>query len=706
MLSVNELINERSKITNLSLLNDGTIAYSTEYHGAKLLNNEEHKTILKLMNKELRSNTTAICFNYDATLLAFANNNVINILSLKTKKIIKSIKTAKESIVMLTFCSDYIIAGTQNGRVLQYRYDNSALLARVCSFPYLQKSVSQNYVSSFAVHENYLACSGAGGALFVIDIYAQADKKVLLEQGERINALCFIDEHTLVSGNTRGSVLIHDLHTKEVVKKIDAPFKNIRQIQKMPNPQFIALSGDENYIAIADINKAKIIHSKYIEFKSTVNKMLLTNAKSLLIALSNHKILKINLPSTDQLRRHLIANEIQEAYELVEDEPMLHKTKEYEILEKRYNSLYKEALAALINQHKTLARKTLSIVQDVHSKRDDISKLFAAFEEYNRFKVIYLEKKYTVAYAMCEKYTPLKQTPLYLKMEENFKENFINAQRHIFMGKDVNAKALLNAYITIVSKRPIIKLLLQRDKNFINFLNAIKNKNFQTIEELIALHPIFANTPTYVVLSQTIEKNINRIDILINEGKLSRAKELLLKFKNTTSLNKELKRLYTNLDYMQKLTKAYEKNDFKSCYELLDTHHQLNITPLGIILNKHWAKLMRRCEDYALKANPKGIKETLDSLLLIDTRKGKIGDLLRVSFQSKIKAYLSKKGFGGAQNIIYSYIDIFGLDSEIKSLMRTYEVMSKRKLAITQQEQNEDRDKWVKSEFITDLALD
>ena len=706
MLTITELINERSKITNLSLLDDGTVAYSTQYHGAKLLDNKEHKTIAKLIPKELRSNTTAICFNHDATLLAFANSNVINILNLKTKKVIKSIKTAKESIIILTFCSNYIIAGTQNGRVLQYRHDNSALLARVCSFPYLPSTSLQNYVSAFAVHENYLACSGYGGALFVIDIYAQSTKKILLKQGERINVLCFIDENKLISANTNGTILIHDLHTKEVIKKIDAPFRDIKQIQKMPNPHFIALSGDDNYIAIADIQKAKIIHSKYIEFKSNVDKMLLANDESLLVILDNHKILQINLPSTNQLRQYLINNEVEKAFELTEDEPMLHESNEYKILEKRYDSLYKEALAALMNQNKTLARKTLSILKDVNSKKEHISKLFTAFEEYNRFKVIYLEKKYVVAYAMCEKYEALKQTPLYLKMEENFKENFINAQHHIFIGKDSNAKALLNEYIAVVSKRPIIKLLLDKDKDFINFLNAIKNKNFQTLEELITKHPIFENAPTYVAAGQSIEKNISKIDTLINEGKLSRAKELLLKFKNTSSLNKELKRLYTNLDYMQKFKNAYDENDFKSCYELLDAHHQLNITPLGIILNKHWAKLMRTCEDYALKANPKGIKETLDSLLLIDTRKEKIGNLLRVSFQSKIKAYLSKKEFRGAQNIIYSYIDIFGLDNEIKSLMRTYEFMSKRKLAITQQTQITDRDKWVESEFITNLASD
>ena len=699
MLNKQELTNERSNIVALSLLDDGTIAYATQYNGMRLLDNSSLKSKFKLMPKELRLNVTAVCFSMDGLLLAFANDNVINILHLKTKKIIKSIKTSKESIILLTFCSDYIIAGTQNGRVLQYRYDNSALLARVCSFPYLKKTISQNYVSVFATYKNYLACSGAGGALFVIDIYAQADKTVLLEKGERINALCFIDDKTIVSANVNGLVLVHNLHTKEIEKRIDAPFINIKQIQKMTNPNFIALIANEKYIAIADIKKPKIIHSKYVEFKRKIDKILLVNDKTLLVALENYKIMKVDIPNQAQLRKHLINSEIREAYDLVGDEPMLHESNEYELLEKRYDSIYKEALSALMNQNNTLAKKTLNIVKGVQSKQEELSKLFDAFDEYNRFKVVCLEKKYIVAYAMAEKHEALKQTPLYLKMEENFKENFINAQRHMLMGKDGHAKALLKEYKTVVSKQEIIKLLLNKDKDFIRFLNAIKSNNFQTLEELISKHPVFKNAPTYVALSQTVEKNISKIDTLITEGNLSRAKELLLKLKNTSFLNKELKRLYSNFDYMQKLQYAYKKNDFKLCYELLDEHHQLNITQMGIILNKHWVKLMRTCEDFALKANPKGIKDTLDLLLLTKTRKVKIGDLLRVSFQSKIKVYLSKRRFIGAQNIIYSYIDIFGKDSEIQSLMKTYELMSKKELAITEV-QHKERDEWLSSEFV------
>lgn len=701
MLTTNEIINERSAITNLTLLDDDRVAYATQYHGIKLFDSVEHKTVLKVLSKELRASTNALCFSPDGTLVAFAQENIISILHLKTKQIIKTIKIANEIVTALTFCSEYIIAGTNKGRVVQYRHDNAALLARVCSFPHIRIKTKENYVSAFAVDKNLLACSGQGGALFVIDIFIQTSRTILLEKGERINALTFLSNHRVVSANVLGKIMIFDMHTQLPICSIDAPFRNITQIVQMPNPNFMAMIGENsNYIAIADIKKAKIVHSKYIEFKNNISKILPANESSLLVALENNKLINVNLPTPFALRKLLIDNKLEEAFALVEDEPMLHDSREYKLLEKRYDSLYKEALAALMNQNKTLASKTLAILGDVKSKKNHIAQLFSAFEHYNRFKVVYLEKKFALAYALSEKYDALQLTPLFKKLEETYKENFVDAIRHIQMGKDEHAKALMNPYLTVPSKQPIIKLLLSKDREFMQFLKAIKEKNYQILEELQSKHPLFAEAPTYFALGQSIEKNINKIDTLINEGKLERAKELLMKFKNTSFINKELKRLYLNLEYMNRLTQAYKTNDFKTCYEILDTHPPLNITPLGVLLNKHWAKLMRRCEEYALKANPKGIKDALEDLLLVETRKGKIGDLLRVSFQSKIKAFLAKRSFVGAKNIIYSYIDIFGKDNEIRSLMRTYELMSKTQLAITLTQQDIDRDMWMNSEFI------
>jgi len=702
---IKEFLKERSPITSLKSLNNNTLSYSTKYSGAKLLDSQELITKTRIICKELNAETTAVCFSPDANYMAFANANVINILDVHTKKIFKSIKTLLEKIELLTFCpnSTYLIAGSHSGRVYQYRYDSSALLARLCSFAPLKKSKS-SFISSLAVHKNSLACSGSGGAIYLIDLLSQTQRISLVEKGERVNALCFMDENTLISANISGKILIHSLNSQEKAKGVDAPFSDIKRIIKMPNPNYVMISSSANYVAIVDVKKAKITHAKYAEFESEVVDITLASDESVLVALQNYKIINLVLASKSKLKSFIMHNSLYEAYNLVENEPMLQDSVEYKLLEKRYQSIYKDTLHALMNQNKNLALGIIDILKGVRSKEQDISALFLAFENYNRFKVLYLEKKYSLAYAMCKKYPALAQTPLYLKLEENFKESFVNAHRHIKLEKDEHAVSLMNEYITVASKRHIIKLLLNRDIRFLTFLQAIEEKDFQTIEELKYINEIFSQAPTYVALSKSIKKTVTKIDTLIAQGELTKAKELLSTFKNSSHVNIELKRIHQNLESMQKLLNAYALNDFKSCYEILDSYPQLNSTQLGVLLNRHWAKVIDESEEYALRGDARGVKKTLNSLISVSTRKNRIGDLLRVSFHSKIKGSLANKNFKNAENIIYSYIDIFGTDNEIKSLMNSYEVMSKRVLAITQdQNQRVDRDKWMESEIIKEM---
>lgn len=706
MSLVNELINERSQITSLSLLDDKTLAYTTQYGSVKLLDTTELKTKIKINTQDIGSQTTAICFSPNTGLLAYANKNIIHILDLNTKLILKTIKTLSENIEIMTFCanSTYLIAGSSNGRVYQYRYDNSALLSRLCSFSQIKKKYTDSYVSALCSYKNKIACAGTGGALFVIDLHSH-ERLVALKKGSRVNALCFIDEDTLISADINGVIKIHALNPHLIKTKIDAPFNNIKQIIKMPNPHFILISSDTNYIAIADIYKGKIAHSKYAEFKTKINYVAVPNEESILVALTNNKILQLQLPTPTQLKSHIINNSLYEAYKLIENEPMIHESLEYKLLEKRYEQIYKDILHALMNQNKSLALSIAQVLKGVRVKEHDIKALFNAFENYDRFKILYLEKKYALAYAICNKHKALQQTPLYMKLEEVFKEQFINAQRHIYNNKIEHAKALMSDYITITSKRQLIKLFLDQDPKFMAFLKAIDEKDFQTIEELKLINETFTQAPTYISLSHTIKRNIDKIDILINQGDLEKAKNLLFKFKNSSLVNQDLKRLNQKLQDMTQLQNAYTIDDFKKCYEILDIYPHLNSTELGILLNKHWAKLISECEDYALKGNAKGIKTTLDTLIKISTRTNKIGDLLRVSFHSKIKASLANKNFKNAENIIYSYIDIFGNDTEISSLMHAYEVLSKTKLAITQnQHQRGERDQWINSEILMQIS--
>lgn len=62
---------------------------------------------------------------------------------------------------------------------------------------------------------------------------------------------------------------------------------------------------------------------------------------------------------------------------------------------------------------------------------------------------------------------------------------------------------------------------------------------------------------------------------------------------------------------------------------------------------------------------------------------------------------MAKKSFRNAENVIYSYIDTFGSDSEITLIMKMYEKATKKKLAITlNQDQRKARDAWTTAAII------
>ena len=295
----------------------------------------------------------------------------------------------------------------------------------------------------------------------------------------------------------------------------------------------------------------------------------------------------------------------------------------------------------------------------------------------------------------------LQLTTQYKEMEKSFKTAFISAQKQIILGNIFAAKELLFEYTAILSKKPIIQLILTQNVDFIKFLQAINKKDYIKINEFIQKNKLFAQIPNYINLNEKIKTILKNIKFSIKTGEIVVAKKLLHSIQNVVHLKDEIKELNLECKYVLILRKAYKENRFKDCYELIDSHTSLKRTELGIFLEKHWSKLMLKCEEYALAGNIKDIKRELDGLLLLTSRQNKIGDLIRVSFQVRIKMLIHSKNFRAAEIIIYTYIDIFGQDSEINQIMNNFAGVSSLKLAITQEEkQRPCRHSWSKSPII------
>ena len=300
---------------------------------------------------------------------------------------------------------------------------------------------------------------------------------------------------------------------------------------------------------------------------------------------------------------------------------------------------------------------------------------------------------------MSSKFPALTKTFQYEKIEEVWEETFKNAQRQIAHGRSENAVTLLNEFVTVAQKRPIIKLILKHNDDFIEFLKAIESKDFQKIDKIAKKNELFTFIPTYKNVQNDMQVALNSIQNDINQSKLDSAVKQLSKLNNIDSVSQIVSILKDECKAVKKLQDAYELNDFIKCFEIIDKNHILNSTNLGSLLQNHWHKLMSESEALALKGNIKDIKGTLGELINLSTRRDKIGDLFRLAFHTKIKAFIYNKAYKKAESIIYSYIDIFGSDREIISIMRTYELKSKTKLAITQNSRVQ-RDNWINSDII------
>ena len=708
MLTKTSCLRTRSNILQLAVLYDNSIAVVTQLQGIKLFSHHECQVMQTLSIELLGSNTTAVALNEDEKLIAFANNNIIYIVSLQSKILLQTIKTFEGKITLLSFIkkSKYLISGTSEGRVMQYRYDGGrSHLSRLCSFGQSSitsiKKLNNNYVSCFAFYENLFASSGYGGIITILKMNSYANKYNIEASKVRINALCFLDSSRIVSANMDGVVKIHTLKKYTQTKNISTPFTNINSILLMPHSDFILLSADAKNLILINTKLAKVVSTDYLSFHKNVSKITLTKDNTLLVVLESRELLRVELPTTELLKSYILHNSLEKAYELIEQDPMLQGTREHKRVEVMYEKQYAKAIEALIESKTKEARQFLRMFSEIKSKQKDINAIFKAFEFFPRFKNLYLDKKFALAYAMAEKHPALKYTKQYKKMEESFKEAFSFAQKQVLLGRDDLAKEILSPYATILVKRDLLHLILKQNREFLAFLKAIHEKKYATVEELAKRNEIFYQIPTYIELQKEIQRHLFQIKSFINSGNTQNAIDAIKELIYIPQLKDELQDLYRDAKVVQKLQEAYEIDDFVQCYELLDSDGDIEELELAQFLEKHWSKLINDAELYALKADAKGIKETLGILKNVKTRANKIGDLFRVSFQVRIKALLAKRNFRVAESIIYTYIDIFGHDREITQIMKTYEKIALKKLAITlEHEKRLPRDSWLNSSLI------
>lgn len=636
-----------------------------------------------------------LAFSSDGEFAAFAKGSSLYILEIKTDTIHQTLSLTNDTMTAISFDSSgkYLIVGTQEGRILQYKGAEGLFLSRLHSF---EKNKS---ITALASYKDLLASATKNGTLCIINLSTKK-KKILKPTHKAISALLFLDEDRVLAGSADGTLYLYNLHNIQENITIYAPLKRISEIVAIKESDFLLVHSSSSEISLIDIKNKKLLLARYIQTPSPIEKMLYAQ-ESLFIALSDSRIIKVAILSTEELYEAMLHNQLHRAYKLIEHNPLLITTTLYKQLLERYKIAYKTALSELQNDHIEEARLLLKPYTQISQTKEQARNCLKAFENYPRFCELELQKSYSLAYTMSASYPLLQETLPYKKMEQSWREALLGAQKVLLSSKRSEAKELLDPFATVRSKREIIKLILHKNDLFVSFLKVAQKNDLHTALEIAQRHQMLQELPSYKTLLAQVDKNIEKIQKYIHKGDLLEAQTLLKELDGLKDFQKSFDRLQADLLAMQALHGAYEENDISMCYEILDANPSLSTTQLAHLLERHWSKTIQICEYHALEANVKGIKERLQELLTLPSRREKIGDLLRLSFQRKITLFLEDKMYHNAQNIIYSYIDIFGDDCEILELMERFERLSFKKLAITyDQGKRKQRESWICSVLV------
>lgn len=684
MLCNEKFLETHSRVSQLEAFGEDTLAFTTRYHGAYLYNTKERKIRSHITHEHLNSQTLSTCLSPNGAFLAFSTSNCVYIFDAYEAIPVQKISLSKQNVQTLCFDSSscYLIVGTQDGAVLQYKLYGQFLLSRLFA---VESQKEKRAIEVLASSHTLLGCGTQDGTLLVMNLLSKRYRLKKQLTYRPITALHFVDENTLVCSDANGVLWLIDLKEQNKVHKIDTPYEQVSQIVLIQGGEYALIHANGYSLSLVSLAQKKVIQVKYIQSSVPIEKIAVLQ-EDLFIAQSDSTLIKVNILGSNSLYEAMLHNSLDLAYQLITHNPLLMTTHYYKQLEERYKIATTSALKLFLQGDKTAALEYLEPFLTIRSKQKELKLSLKAFEHYERFCDLCREEKFSLAYALCKNFPLLEQMPPYQKIESHWRQLLQQAQKLIFAGKKLAAKELLHPFITVASKRDLIQLILQENNLFLSFLKACEAQNFSEAMQLAQEHLSLQKLPNYQSLQRALNTKIQECKKELERGHVEKAQEILATLQEIEQIQAIVLELTHECKVTQELQEAYERNDFIKCYELLDTNPSLCSSQLAKLLEQHWAKLIGRCEAYALQANITQVKQTFGELATIPSRLEKIEDILRLSFHVKIATLLEAGMYHNAQSIIYSYIDIFGMDSEILEYMQRYESLAKKKLAITYQQ--------------------
>ena len=293
-----------------------------------------------------------------------------------------------------------------------------------------------------------------------------------------------------------------------------------------------------------------------------------------------------------------------------------------------------------------------------------------------------LKEDFKSAYELIDKNPFLRRSAGFNRLERMV-ELIIKRAKQLFETDRTEAIKLLDKLLVVPHLRSKIEEIIKHFSEIVKFKHAIKSGNYALAYMLANSYPLLKETKYYEILEKKWQFAFEKALRLINEGKISEAKEILEPFMAVPEKLPLIEFLLKKAEIIRLLREKLAKRDFKGFFDLVKTHPELKLTKEYMNVLKYAQNLYKKAQELIKQEEFEKAKKVAAVLIEIEPFKDKGYKILkRAEIGLKFLEFLAQKEYEKAIELAEMYTFLKELKSYKEFMKQLNEDFQKAEMLI------------------------
>jgi len=477
-------------------------------------------------------------------------------------------------------------------------------------------------------------------------------------KGEVVSISFDYDENYVLTGGTDGRAYIWSIELGKMVTSLP------------PHPDYILASGfSKNSLWVATGSFDKLISITNISsFGVTYRKKSHRGAVTKIDFLTSHKMVSGDKTGEiivwDYTKGNIIQR-LQSVADMVVD--LATDTDEeylFAITKDKNIYLYDLNSYELVNSHfikLTTLPSSITFVPDTNElwigTLDGSIYIYNLLEDEDKLARALEKKEYALIYEYVKENPLLKRTKEYERVEKIWEETLEEAYKLLEAGELNKAKEILNPFLNVPSKRPIIQSLLKDFVEFEKFKTAVLKRKYPLAYSLANQYPSFKETVYYKKMEEDWRKTFNKVKELIKmKGKEDVVKQLLAPFRGVSQKTPLIQALFNDKQLYDLLKNFLRMRKFEEFFKLISKYPFLRDTPEFEQAEQFAKKIYKAAMEAVKKGDFKKAISYAEWLKEFPEYKDKAEQIIEdAEIISKFISLIASKNYDQIEKMVYNY---------------------------------------------------